>query len=877
MMCMAAGARDANRFIAEKNNQLRPGSLPQPSTLTCEGVFNQHMFPTGSTEQAVDAIFHSAFLPDPLSKQVETFIAVGLNSKYDGDGIKTFGRLPANVVVVLDCSGSMGEPCGGYPSAGRPSKLQLASDCVRSIYGCCGTSDRFGLVTFNTVAQTRIGLHSPGSEGKSQLDDTLTELSAVDGTDVVSGVEAAASLLKLGQSGYADKQRKWFQESRIILLSDMQVTSGGEGSSMLLHLLNEMATKNEVFTTVVGVGTDFNTELTDYLATVPACTYYTVNNAADFLNVIEADFDYMVAPTAFDLRITLANPTDNVVVDAVYGTPDGKPVESRDPPGTLLYANSVMPSAKDDPVLTQGGVILVRVSGIPTDRPSSLDVKLTYKNRERREIVVPKVIHFDPAAIPNECVRKGALLLRFVQLMRSLLIDAHSKAHEATVTATRGICAAVSNPPQGVPAAHSGHSQLPELIEPVRAEYRRSLKTFGEHFAAEQAVFSDKKLSTWATQLKEYAEFLEKFPQLLSEDSEALEKVAQELARAPKPSAPTGKIPNGTEFDIAFCVDTTGSMGSYIEAAQEGIKGIVTGVTEASPGLSLRFALVEYKDYSDPFVTRSSKFTDKIAEMQKLVGQMSASGGGDAPEAVAEGLRDVLQLPWRPSASKVCVFIADAPPHGLILSGDSYPNGAKDGLDPLELATQLAAQGIAVYAVGCEPAVAGFTRDFMVAIAAITGGQYLPLQQAAQLSQCVIAGSLETLSLAEASALVEAEIADVATEGAGRWTDSEICERAHARLREKVLTWGPPDASLGGTYKLDNVRKLQKCGHLRLARLRGLNAAINSRTTPAKGPLAAPVRETANRKKQQIMHEQVHRLYQAFRIRGFNPAGVGSA
>jgi hypothetical protein len=45
---------------------------------------------------------------------------------------------------------------------------------------------------------------------------------------------------------------------------------------------------------------------------------------------------------------------------------------------------------------------------------------------------------------------------------------------------------------------------------------------------------------------------------------------------------------------------------------------------------------------------------------------MAASGGGDGPEEVACAFHDVLHLPWRDDATKICIFITDAPPHGLV-------------------------------------------------------------------------------------------------------------------------------------------------------------------------------------------------------------------
>ena len=84
---------------------------------------------------------------------------------------------------------------------------------------------------------------------------------------------------------------------------------------------------------------------------------------------------------------------------------------------------------------------------------------------------------------------------------------------------------------------------------------------------------------------------------------------------------------------------------------------------------------------------------------------MQASGGGDGPEAVTAALAEALQLPWRPKATKIVVLIADAPPHGLEASGDGFPNGDPFGRDPLELGRNMAEQDIAVYTVGCEPAL----------------------------------------------------------------------------------------------------------------------------------------------------------------------------
>lgn len=44
----------------------------------------------------------------------------------------------------------------------------------------------------------------------------------------------------------------------------------------------------------------------------------------------------------------------------------------------------------------------------------------------------------------------------------------------------------------------------------------------------------------------------------------------------------------------------------------------------------------------------------------------AASGGGDGPESVADGLHAVQNdLAWRKGSTKICVLISDAPAHGM--------------------------------------------------------------------------------------------------------------------------------------------------------------------------------------------------------------------
>jgi hypothetical protein len=143
-----------------------------------------------------------------------------------------------------------------------------------------------------------------------------------------------------------------------------------------------------------------------------------------------------------------------------------------------------------------------------------------------------------------------------------------------------------------------------------------------------------------------------------------------------------------------------------------------------------------------------------------------AVGGGDTPEVVADALDAVLKLSWRVESTKICVLISDAPPHGLDQEGDTFPNGCPAGLDPARIVREMAEEHITLYSVGVEPPIGNALnisaaiskhifslfclvryRDFFMALAYITGGQYVPMVNSKLLAKVIIGGVREEISL----------------------------------------------------------------------------------------------------------------------------------
>src|SRR3970040_1001685 len=118
--------------------------------------------------------------------------------------------------------------------------------------------------------------------------------------------------------------------------------------------------------------------------------------------------------------------------------------------------------------------------------------------------------------------------------------------------------------------------------------------------------------------------------------------------------------------EVAFVLDTTGSMGPLIEGAKRKIWSIATSIVDANPEAEVRMALVAYRDIGDEYVTK--KF-DLTTDIQGLYGELlafRARGGGDWPESVNEALDiAVTKLNWSKGREicRIIFLVGDAPPH----------------------------------------------------------------------------------------------------------------------------------------------------------------------------------------------------------------------
>jgi Mg-chelatase subunit ChlD len=172
--------------------------------------------------------------------------------------------------------------------------------------------------------------------------------------------------------------------------------------------------------------------------------------------------------------------------------------------------------------------------------------------------------------------------------------------------------------------------------------------------------------------------------------------------------------------EVAFVLDTTGSMGPLIEGAKRKIWSIATTIVETNPDAEIRMGLVAYRDIGDEYVTRTYNLTTDIQDLYAQLLELKARGGGDWPESVNEALHvGVTKLSWTqdPEVRRIMFLVGDAPPHMDYAQDTKYP-------EVLRMARE---RGITVNAV--QAGGARDTERVWREIAQMGHGRYIPIPQ----------------------------------------------------------------------------------------------------------------------------------------------------
>ncbi|RPI16861.1 MAG: VWA domain-containing protein [Ignavibacteriae bacterium] len=413
------GAKDINNFRKNIEN----GYLPSIDDITYEGLYYDYYFETGNDESKCNEPFCPAYTcavsKNPITQNEEYFLSVGLNSNIKQSDFK---RKKLNIIIVLDRSGSMGSNFAKYyydkvknnensyeynTEEENKSKLEIARKTVANIIDHLSEEDKFSFITFDSQAELVTPLTGLNELDVQKVKNDIMAITPRGGTYLSKGYE-------MGVQQFAGIEiNKDEYENRIILLTD-EMPNIGVTNETELQSMTKSAALRGIYTTIIGIGIDFNSTLTEFMSKVRGANYFSVHSSKEFKKRLNDEFDYMVTPLFFNVKLTLIS--DGFEIQKIYGSP-----EADESTGEVLKVNTLFPSDKDDEE-TRGGIILVKLK--KNNGSNEITLKVNYEDREGNELsnrAKIKMTNKTADYFDNTGVRKAILLARYADLMKSWL------------------------------------------------------------------------------------------------------------------------------------------------------------------------------------------------------------------------------------------------------------------------------------------------------------------------------------------------------------------------------------------------------------------------------------------------------------------------
>jgi Ca-activated chloride channel family protein len=244
-------------------------------------------------------------------------VRIELSIRGDAGAAGTVDRMPSDLVVVLDQSGSM---------AGE--KIVHARAAIRQLISTLEPQDRFALVSYSVSAWNTIPLSAVSDSERGRWRAVVDGISTGGGTNLSSGLDMGLDIVDGSQVGG--------RIPRVILISD-GLANQGDTSLSGLRTRARRAAVGEYALTTIGVGDDFDEHLLATLADAGTGNYYYIQSGADLARIFSDEFETARESVARGLAV-LIHPASGVeVVDAAgYPLERGTEGETVFRPGTLF-------------------------------------------------------------------------------------------------------------------------------------------------------------------------------------------------------------------------------------------------------------------------------------------------------------------------------------------------------------------------------------------------------------------------------------------------------------------------------------------------------------------------------------------------------------
>jgi len=208
-------------------------------------------------------------------------------------------RVPLNLALVLDTSGSMGEQ----------NKLNYVKQAAIAMLNRLRPEDRFALISYNTNARV-LYPSQPAEEGQ-RLEGLINSLQATGGTNLGQGLS----------EGFQQVRRHTSPSviSRVLLLSDGLANIGITSNEDLSRMVQVQADAG-ISLSSFGVGLEFNEDLLAAIAETGRGTYYFIDHPESMNSILAKEFNAVEQLAAADIRVTVTLGSDFAVEQVFANT-----------------------------------------------------------------------------------------------------------------------------------------------------------------------------------------------------------------------------------------------------------------------------------------------------------------------------------------------------------------------------------------------------------------------------------------------------------------------------------------------------------------------------------------------------------------------------
>ena len=448
------GAQDIGDFRAI----LDRGELPGPDTLDANGFFNEH-YNAPAPASCGNLLCIAAGMAVGRDWQAgahEAMLQIAVDSTVDP---KTYQRLPMNLVVVIDHSGSMALD-------NRIDKVRVG---LHALIDHLHDEDRLAIVEFDD----RVDVDSPFGTAldRTALHAIVDRIQPRGATDIYDGLQQGFALL-----GDAPSER----QNRVIFLSDGLATAGNTDPAAIQTMAAQAVGKGIGLTTI-GVGDEFDIQLMRGLAEQGAGNFYFLEDNTAATEVFTEEVDYFMQPIALDITL---------------GVTAGAGYQLGEAAGTTLWTNGATNGRMAIPAVfvasrtTQSGelgrrgggsMIFVPLTPIAGNDGKVADITLSYRLPNTTQKIL-QTVTLDYAADPSDTPEQPYLSSPEMS-ERYAMYNMYLGLHQATEAQSLGCALSILQATRAAAMTWNAAHEDPDIADDLTLvdQYLANLSARGEY------------------------------------------------------------------------------------------------------------------------------------------------------------------------------------------------------------------------------------------------------------------------------------------------------------------------------------------------------------------------------------------------------------